>query len=108
MGQFILLVFAYLAGITVAGLSASILEFVFGTRACFSAPFVSRERLGRSLLVTAVAGPVMLFNESLAAWRASDLPPLAALGAAFVANVWVLASGILAMQLLHSFGRGVL
>lgn len=91
-----------------SGLSASALELAFGARARFSTPFVSRTRIARSLLVTAAAGPVMLLNESLDAWRASDLRPLAALGAAIVANIWVLASGILTIQLLQSLGRGVL
>ncbi|MBZ0163658.1 MAG: hypothetical protein K8H74_13230 [Notoacmeibacter sp.] len=100
--------FAYLTGITVSGLSASVLELAFGARARFATPFVSRGSVARSLLVTAVAGPVMLFNESLDAWRASDLRPLAALGAAIIANIWVLASGILTIQLLQSVGRGVL
>lgn len=91
-----------------SGLSASVLELAFGARARFSTPFVSRARIARSLLVTAAAGPVMLFNESLDAWRASDLRPLAALGAAIVANIWVLASGILMIQILQSLGGGVL
>jgi len=108
VGQFILFLFAYLAGIAVSGLSASVLELAFGAPARFANPFVSRRRVARSLLVTAVAGPMMLFNESLQAWRNSDLRPGPALGVVVVANIWVLASGILAIQLLHSISRGVL
>ena len=108
MSAFVLLVFAYLAGITVSGLSASLLEAGFGARARFAEPFVSRHRVVRSLAITAVAGPVMLFNETLAAWRSAALGPLGMAGVAFVSNVWVLASGILALQLLHSVRHGFL
>jgi hypothetical protein len=65
MSSVALIVFAFLVGLTVCGLAGSVLEIASGRRLAFVEPYVSPAHVLRSLGVTAVAGPFMLFNDRL-------------------------------------------
>lgn len=59
--------FAFLVGLTVAGLCGSLMQIATGRTVGFIAPYVSHDWLARSLLATLAAGPIMLGNEALLA-----------------------------------------
>jgi hypothetical protein len=61
--------FAFLAGLTFAGLAGSAMELMFRQPISLGMPFISQDRILRSLGLTLLAGPLMLANELLAAWR---------------------------------------
>ena len=94
-----LALFAFLAGLTFAGLAGSTLELLFRRPVTLGMPFVSQDRILRSLGFTLLAGPLMLVNEALAAWRIGriGLPLLALCTGA--ACMWVCAAGILILEL---------
>jgi hypothetical protein len=61
--------FALIAGITLSGLTGTLLELVTGQPVSFREPYLSPRRIVRSLLAAALAGPMMLANDALAARR---------------------------------------
>ena len=75
--------FTFLAGLTLCGLVGSALELATGRRLSFGEPFVANGHVLRSLAATAGAGPFMLVNEALAAWRRRHVPTLFMLVSAF-------------------------
>lgn len=94
-----LALFAFLAGLTFAGLAGSAMELVFRRPVSLGMPFVSQDRILRSLGLTLLAGPLMLANEALTAWRIGriGLPMLAICTGA--ACLWACAAGILILEL---------
>lgn len=94
-----LALFAFLAGLTFAGLAGSALELLFRRPVSLGMPFVSPDRILRSLGITLLAGPLMLANEALAAWRLGriGLPMLAVCTVG--ACLWACAAGILILEL---------
>jgi hypothetical protein len=99
MGTIGLLAFAFLSGLTVAGLSGSVMELACGARLSLGAPFLDRRRIALSMCASAAAGPFMLVNDAL---RARDERRIG--GAAFavsllVAALWLLATGVVATEL---------
>lgn len=96
--------FAFLSGLTLAGLAGALMELAWGRTASLGEPFVSREHVLRSLCLTAMAGPVMLSNEAIHAWRSRliSAPVLAACVAG--ACMWALAAGVLILDLAFSAG----
>jgi hypothetical protein len=91
--------FTFLAGLTLCGLVGSTLELVAGRRVSFGEPFVANGHVLRSLAATAGAGPFMLVNEALAAWRREHVPTLFMLICTLLAGGWALATGIVAVDL---------
>jgi hypothetical protein len=67
------LLFAFLVGLTLAGLSGSAMELAFGRPVSLRMPFVSSERVLRSIGATLLAGPFMLANEALISWRGARI-----------------------------------
>lgn len=94
MGGFLLGVFAFLVGLTVSGLVGSALEFMCNRRLAFAAPYISAAHVFRSLGVVAVAGPFMLFNEALTAYRQRHITGMALASCAGSAFLWTLALGV--------------
>ncbi len=91
--------YAFMAGLTVAGLVGSTMELVAGRTLSFVEPFVSRAHVLRSLLVAAAAGPAMLCNDATAALCAGRISSATFAGCIAVALVWVMAEGITAVGL---------
>lgn len=94
MNGFVPGLFAFLVGLTASGLICSALEIVFGRRLAFAEPFMSGSHVVRSLAVAAFAGPFMLFNEALAAYRQRHITGMALVSCAGSACLWALALGV--------------
>lgn len=90
---------AFVTGLTACGVMGSALELASGARLSFSPPFVSTGRIGRSLLVTAAAGPFMLANEALAARRDRAVSAVQFWSCITVSGLWALAAGIVVLNL---------
>lgn len=105
MDGLVLVVFAFTAGLTVAGLAGSAVELVFRRPISLGMPFVSPDRFLRSLGITLLAGPLMLANEALGTWRIKriGLPMLGACVGA--ACLWAWAAGILILELAFCLTR---
>ncbi|MBL8583270.1 MAG: hypothetical protein JNL61_13735 [Rhizobiaceae bacterium] len=86
--------FALMVGITVAGLAGTILELAARRPVSFAEPFLSRARPLRSLFAAMLAGPLMLGNDALDAWRRSRISAWQLASSATVAFAWALATGI--------------
>ena len=84
-----LALFAFLAGLTFAGLAGSTLELLFRRPVTLGMPFVSQDRILRSLGFTLLAGPLMLVNEALA-YGDMGRPPVIPGGATLVFEVELL------------------
>lgn len=93
------LLYAFTAGVTLSGVAATVLEIAAGGRAGFRPPFIGRDRLAASLGTTLAAGPYMLGNEALAAWRAGIIGTLTLIAWGAVAAIWALASGVVVVEL---------
>jgi hypothetical protein len=99
MGPVELLAFALFTGITLSGIAGSVLEMIAESPLSFAEPFVSRSHVAWSLTATVLAGPMMLANDAMKAWRSGDIS-LAVLGScAGTSLVWALAIGIVALEL---------
>ena len=98
MDALLLVIYALAVGLTLSGLAASLLELAKGAHAGFRPPFVERGRLVASFGATAAAGPYMLGNEALAAWREGIIGRRALALWTVVAGLWALASGVLVVE----------
>jgi hypothetical protein len=94
MGVIEPIAFAFLIGLTVCGLAGSAMELASGRRLAFIEPYVTPSHILRSLGTTAVAGPFMLCNDALLAYRENRVSAMALVSCACTALVWFLASGI--------------
>lgn len=92
--------YALAVGLTVAGIAGSAIEIVAGKRLGFRTPFVARDRIAVSLAATLAAGPAMLANEAIAAWRVGLIDRAALCLCAFTALVWATATGIVFVELV--------
>jgi len=93
------LALAFLTGLTVAGLSGSMMELVSRTRLSLAPPFLRRERVLLSLCASAAAGPFMLLNDTLSARRDGRIGACMFSFAASICFLWVLATGIVIAEL---------
>lgn len=91
--------FAFLAGLTLAGLAGSVMELAAGRRLSFGEPFVSPRNVARSLGSAAAAGPFMLLNDALRGWRAGAVSTMFLISCALTSFGWLLATGIVAIDL---------
>ncbi|MFZ1774685.1 MAG: hypothetical protein WAT78_12095 [Rhizobiaceae bacterium] len=98
MHAFVVLVFALAAGLTVAGLSGTAMEIRTGQKLMFAPPHVSADHLLRSLAFSAAAGPLMLGNEALEAWREGRIGQVVFLGLWAMGFAWAICSGVLALS----------
>ena len=67
------LAFALMSGITLSGLTGTLMELATGKPVSFSEPYLSSRRMVRSFLAAALAGPMMLANDALNARRANTI-----------------------------------
>ncbi len=95
---------AFLIGLVPAGLSATLLELATGRVVCFAEPFASRNNLRKTFAVMVLAGPFMLGNDALAAWRDHSISKLALGACGAAAGMWVLAEGLLFVALAAELG----
>ena len=93
-----LFAYALATGLTLAGLAGTMIELVSGRRLGFRPPLVTSQRFAVSLALTLAAGPFMLGNEALAAWRDKMIDPFVLGLCALAAGIWSLASRILKLQ----------
>lgn len=91
--------FAFLAGLTLAGIVATIVEIVTEAPVCFAEPHLSPRRIARSVALTAIAGPFMLGNEALAAYDRGTINKARLSVYMMVAGAWALALGVLTVSL---------
>ena len=98
MSGFMIATFAFLTGVTVAGLSSCLMQIATGRSVGFVEPFVCNRRIVRSLLTTLAAGPFMLGNDALAAWRERRSGWGTMLVACLVCGLWASATGILVLE----------
>ena len=91
--------FALLTGLTIGGMTGSIVELVSGRLLSFQAQPGSPRRLLGSLACTAAVGPFMLVNDALRAWRARRVSTAFLIGCGLTALAWLLATGIVALDL---------
>lgn len=98
MGILEQVVFAYIAGLVVGGVAASVLELVAEKQLSFAAPFFSREHLPRFMVAILAAGPFMLVNDALAARRQGQFSGLALTGVLGTASIWTWALGTLCVS----------
>jgi len=90
--------FAFVTGVTVAGLSASLMQIVTGRIVGFIEPFVSNRMIARSLLAALAAGPMMLGNDALNARREGRAGWLVLSVACAFAMLWASATGIVVLE----------
>ena len=86
-------------GLTLAGLSGSLMELWAGHRLGLRDPFVSPRHLVRSLLLTMLAGPFMLVNELVLAVGERRWPVSAVLPGTALAAIWLAAAGTIVAEL---------
>lgn len=91
--------YALAAGLTLAGIVATLVELANGRRIGFRPPFVVADRLARSLALTMAAGPAMIANEAIAARREGVIEWPAFGICLAIAAVWCTATGILLVDL---------
>lgn len=77
------------------------MELALGRKLAFAEPYVSPSHVLRSLCVTSVAGPFMLCNEALFAYRESRISLVALVSCACTALVWTLALGAVMIAVLQ-------
>jgi hypothetical protein len=93
MGPVTLTAFTFLAGLTACGLAGSAMELLAGKRLAFAEPYVSPAHVARSLAATAFAGPFMLANDALDAWRRRDIAVLVLASCLATVLIWIMALG---------------
>jgi len=91
--------FAFLAGLTIAGLTGSAMELAAGTRLRLGAPFLDRRRIVLSMCASLAAGPFMLVNDALLARDERRIGGAALAVSLAVAMLWVMATGVVASEL---------
>lgn len=94
------LCFAFMSGLTLSGIAGSVMQIMTGRRLSFAEPYVSSRHLLRSLASTASAGPFMLCNDALAAWRNGGVSSLALISCLLTAGAWTMSIGILTVDLV--------
>jgi hypothetical protein len=94
-----LICYAFMAGLTLCGFLGTVMELAAGRRLSFTEPFVSHSHILRSLGSTAAAGPFMLVNDALDAWRCGHVSVGVALSCGLTSAVWALATGVVMLEL---------
>lgn len=95
--------FCFLVGMTLCGIAGSLLELLAGARLSFAAPFLDRLHKTRFALAIVTAGPLMLGNDALEAWRHGRIATPVLMCCAATVAVWSLAMGTVLVGLLSRF-----
>ena len=69
---------------------------------------MSRRHVLRSLASTAAAGPFMLANDALDAWRHGDVSFAVALSCGLTSAAWALAAGVVTLELASRMAAALL
>lgn len=96
--------FAFLVGLTLCGLAGSVMELVSGRKLAFAAPYVTPAHVVRSLALTAAAGPFMLVNDALDAYRGQRLPAAGLATCMATGVVWLTALGVVTIAVASALG----
>jgi hypothetical protein len=88
----------FLAGITFAGVSGSLIEFVFRVRLSFEPAFIHNDDYPR-VLAPICAGPLMLVNDALDAWRERCISTAFLISCMCIALMWTSALGVAMVEL---------
>lgn len=100
MGSLVWVALAFLAGVTVFGLLGSVLELLVGEKLSFAPPFMTRRHPGRLVVAPFLAGPMMLFNDTLDARGAGRISVAQFVACAATCLVWTCAMGVVMLELL--------
>jgi hypothetical protein len=85
--------FAFLVGLTISGMTASSMELATGCPISFKGPYISIQRPAQSLLASAAAGPLMLANDALEAYRGGRVSAAGLAACTVAALAWSTAIG---------------
>ncbi len=102
-----ILSFVFVSGLVAGGVAGVLLEIWSGRRLAFAEPFVTMQRPVRSVALAALAGPFMLFNEALQAFRARRAGWPTVAGMAALSLTWAFLTGIVVVDVAF-FVRGLL
>jgi hypothetical protein len=97
--------FVFVSGLVVGGIVGVLLEMWSGRRLAFSEPFVTSRHPARSVALTAMAGPFMLFNEALESYRARRVGWTTVGGSAALSLTWAFLTGIVVIDVAFFVGR---
>lgn len=97
--------FAFLVGMTVAGLAGSIMQIATGRSPGFVEPYITKAFIARSLLAALVAGPMMLGNDALAAWQARRVAWWTLVVALLLSTLWACLTGVVVMEIAARMTR---
>lgn len=97
--------FSFLVGVTVAGVMGTLMQIAAGRLLGFIEPFVTNRFVARSLLATLAAGPMMLGNDALVAWRERRVGWPVLLVAVATAILWACATGIVVTEIALRMNR---
>lgn len=86
--------FVFLTGITLCGVCGSLFELMAGARLSFAAPFFDRLHKLRFACAVVTAGPFMLGNDALAAWREGRIELAGLVCCAVTVLAWAFAMGV--------------
>lgn len=103
MDLVVALAFAFLAGLVVSGVSASLFELAARQTIRFAAPFVSGRHPLRSLVAVGLAGPLMLGNDALCLYRLRSISGSALALCCSASGLWLGAIGLGAIALASEF-----
>jgi hypothetical protein len=95
-----LFAYAYLVGSAFAALAGSAFERHMGAEAGLRPPFVTPDRIARSLCLTLAAGSYLLVAELRIAFAKGRISAPAAIAGLLCASIWALATGILLVELM--------
>jgi hypothetical protein len=95
-----LFVYAYLVGSAFSALTGVAIEQRLGAEAGLRPPFVTPDRIARSLGLTLVAGSYLLVAELRMAFAKGRISAPAAIAGVLFASIWALATGILLVELM--------
>ncbi len=97
--------FAFLTGIVVSGLTASLCELLYDRPASFWQLIKSGSRPIFMWFFVVTAGPYMLLNDVITARRSGLVGPVSIAAAIATAIVWASATGIVVVDLGWRFSR---
>lgn len=108
MDSWQLYVFAFLIGIVVAGLTASLCELLYDRPASFWLLTKSGSRPIFMWIFIITAGPYMLLNDVLTARRSGRVGNVSIAAAVATAIIWLSATGIVVVDIGWRFSRSTL
>ncbi len=103
-----LYVFAFLTGLTVAGLTASLCEMVYDEPASFWQLIKSGSRPATMWLFIVTAGPYMLLNDIISARREGRIGSVSVASALATAIIWASATGVVVVDLCWRLSQNLL